>query len=214
MTRRAPRPRYARRVIWHLGAAETDEPALARTWRAAQPFPHLVIDDVVPREALPALFEILDDEPVERYEGDLFRFEATAPEPTTEALRTLRASFAASLAPALSRITGNPVSRVDLRAYAYRVGHYLLPHADHQEGLGRVLAYAYYLPSPEPPTGGELELFACRSEEGALVSTASALLIAPRPNRLVVFDVSEVSLHQVREVLDGLRISLAGWFYP
>ncbi len=33
-------------------------------------------------------------------------------------------------------------------------------------------------------------------------------------NRLVVFDVSDVSLHQVREVLAGLRISLAGWFYP
>jgi hypothetical protein len=29
-----------------------------------------------------------------------------------------------------------------------------------------------------------------------------------------VFDVGDVSLHQVREVLDGMRISLAGWFYP
>jgi len=26
--------------------------------------------------------------------------------------------------------------------------------------------------------------------------------------------VSDLSLHQVREVLGGLRISLAGWFYP
>jgi len=41
----------------------------------------------------------------------------------------------------------------------------------------------------------------------------SARLIEPRPNRLVVFDVSDVSLHQVREVVGGLRISLAGWFY-
>jgi hypothetical protein len=26
--------------------------------------------------------------------------------------------------------------------------------------------------------------------------------------------VSGVSLHQVREVVSGLRMSLAGWFYP
>jgi hypothetical protein len=30
----------------------------------------------------------------------------------------------------------------------------------------------------------------------------------------VVFGVGDVSLHQVREVLGGLRLSLAGWFYP
>ena len=96
-----------------------------------------------------------------------------------------------------------------MRAFAYRTGHYLLPHSDHQDGLERVLAYAYYLPSPEPPRGGELELFRVTPE-----AITSELLIAPRPHRLVVFDVSDVSLHQVREVLGGLRISLAGWFYP
>ncbi|HEX5060817.1 MAG TPA: 2OG-Fe(II) oxygenase, partial [Kofleriaceae bacterium] len=122
--------------------------------------------------------------------------------------------FAAVLAPPLSRITGKPVSRVDMRAYAYRPGHYLLPHSDHQDGLTRALAYAYYVPSPEPPQGGELELFACRIERGEIVATDSARIIEPRGNRLVVFDVSDVSLHQVREVLSGLRISLAGWFYP
>ena len=51
--------------------------------------------------------------------------------------RELRNSFADALAPRLSRITGKAVTRVDMRAYAYRVGHYLLPHSDHQEGLAR-----------------------------------------------------------------------------
>jgi len=46
------------------------------------------------------------------------------------------------------------------------------------------------------------------------VATEPAGQIEPRPNRLVVFEVSEASLHQVREVIGGLRISLAGWFYP
>jgi Rps23 Pro-64 3,4-dihydroxylase Tpa1-like proline 4-hydroxylase len=67
-----------------------------------------------------------------------------------------------------------------------------------------LLAFAYYLPTPAPPEGGELELF--RGFE-------SARVIEPRPNRLVVFDVGDGTLHQVREVLAGLRLSLAGWFY-
>lgn len=200
--------------MWRLGPAWHDEDQLARAWRAARPFPHLVFDDFVPGAALAELLAVLEDEPVERYEGDIFVFEASAPEPATPELRALRDAFASLLGPPLSRITGRALRRADMRAYAYRVGHYLLPHSDHQEDLGRAIAYAYYLPSPVPPSGGELEMFACRAEHGELVATDSARLIEPAPNRLVVFEVSARSLHQVREVLDGLRISLAGWFYP
>jgi Rps23 Pro-64 3,4-dihydroxylase Tpa1-like proline 4-hydroxylase len=199
--------------MWRLGAAWQDEDQLARAWRAAQPFPHLVFDDFVAADRLPDLLATLDEEPIERYEGDIFVFEASAPEPATAELAELRAGFARVLSPPLSRITGRAVGRADMRAYAYRVGHYLLPHCDHQDGLGRELAYAYYLPSPEPPSGGELEMFACRAEHGELVATDSAELFEPVPNRLIVFEVSSRSLHQVREVLAGLRISLAGWFY-
>jgi Rps23 Pro-64 3,4-dihydroxylase Tpa1-like proline 4-hydroxylase len=198
--------------VWSLGPAWNDEPALAAAWRHAEPFPHLVIDGLV--ADVSALFAALEDEAVDPYEGDIFRFEASAPDPATPEFRALRDGFAHALAAPLSRITGKPVSRVDMRAYAYRPGHFLLPHTDHQDGLERRLAYAYYLPSPDSPVGGELELFACRVEAGELVETASAKLIEPRSNRLVVFDVGDVSLHQVREVLGGLRISLAGWFYP
>lgn len=197
--------------MWRLGSMWQDEPALAVAWRTAAPFPHLICDDFAP--APDQLLSVLEDEAVDPYEGDLFRFEATAPEPKTDELRALRDGFAAALCPVLSRVTGKQLQRADMRAYAYRVGHYLLPHSDHQEGLARALAYAYYLPSPEPPVGGELELYRCESR-GELVSTESALVITPRANRLVVFDVSDISLHQVSEVLGGLRLSLAGWFYP
>lgn len=187
---------------------------LSVSWRTTRPFPHLVCDDLVPPDALDALMAVLDEEPVDPYEGDLFAFDASAPEPRTDELRATRDDLASTLAPVLSRITGKAVTRVDLRAFAYREGHYLLPHTDHQRGLGRALAYAYYLPSPAPPTGGELELFRCTMRDDEIVATDSARLVEPRANRLVVFDVSDVSLHQVREVTRGLRLSLAGWFYP
>jgi Rps23 Pro-64 3,4-dihydroxylase Tpa1-like proline 4-hydroxylase len=206
-----------------------DEAALARAWREAAPFPHVVVDDFAIDAG--ALLEILEEEAVERYEGEIALFDASAVEPATADFARLRDSFAASLAPVLSQITGKQVARVDMRAYAYRPGNYLLPHTDHQEGLERLLAYAYYLPTPEPPSGGELELFRCTlvdlppqrirvaahpGEAGAcraITHVESARVIEPRANRLVVFDVGDNSLHQVREVLGGLRLSLAGWFY-
>jgi len=190
-----------------------DADVLTAEWRAATPFPHVVIDDVLAADDLDGLMSILDDEPVERADSDIFSFEATAPEPTTAAFRAMREQFAADLAPVFSRVGGATVSRVDMRAYAYRPGHYLLPHTDHQDRLGRIYAYAYYLPSPEPPTDGALELYRCTSRDGELADIVSTKIIEPRANRLVVFEVGDLSLHQVREVLAGLRISLAGWFY-
>ena len=188
------------------------EAELARAWRAATPFAHVVIDDAV--DAPEHLLALLDDEAVERYESEIALFDASAPEPSTAELAALRDDFARTLAPLLSRVTGKHVERADMRAYAYRPGNYLLPHTDHRDGLARVLAYAYYLPSPSPAVGGELELFACELQDGEIVAVASGRTIEPRANRLVVFDVGDASLHQVREVLGGLRISLAGWFYP
>lgn len=215
--------------MWRLGPAWQDEAALAAAWRSAAPFPHLILDDFVDAAALPALLELLEEEAVEPRRSDLFSFDATAPEPASAELRALRDELAATLGPALSRLVGQPLTRADLRAYAYRPGDHLLPHTDHQQRLGRVVAYAYYLPSPEPPQGGELELFACRREreagrgedegEGdgdgdAVCDITSAKVIEPAANRLVLFEVGDRSLHQVREVTSGLRLSLAGWFYP
>ncbi len=200
--------------MWQLGPRWQDEAQLLRQWRSAAPFPHLVIDDFVDAAALPELLELLEEEPVEHQRSDLFSFDATAPEPTSEPVRALRDELAATLGPPLARLIGRPLTRVELRAYAYRPGDHLLPHTDHQHALGRVLAYAYYLPSPEPPEGGELELFTCRSEGDELEDIAPAVLIEARPNRLVIFEVGDRSLHQVREVRSGLRLSLAGWFYP
>lgn len=193
--------------MWRIG----DEAALAAEWSGATPFPHVVIDDFAGDAE--ALLAILDEEAVERYEGEIALFDASAPEPVTEDFRAIRASFASALAAPLTRITGKTVRTVDMRAYAYRPGHYLLPHTDHQDGLARVLAYAYYLPTPEPPVGGELELFACTLRDREITRVESGRVIEPRPNRCVVFDVSDASLHRVHEVLEGLRLSLAGWFY-
>ncbi len=196
-----------------FGVDTFDAAALGAQWRSQPAFPHVCLDGVFDPRALDGVMAVLDDEPVEHHQSDIFAFDATAPEPTTAAFGAIRDAFADAFAPLLSRVTARPVARVDMRAFAYRPGHYLLPHTDHQGTLGRVLAYALYLPSPEPPTGGELELYQCAPQSGGLGRPVHSTRFVPQPNRMVVFAVSDTSLHEVHEVRAGLRLSLAGWFY-
>src|SRR5688500_10121467 len=116
--------------MWKLGPRWKDELRLAEAWRSARPFPHLVFDDVVGEAAMPDLLAILDEEPVETFASEVYLFDASTPEPRTDGLRVLRETFCATFAPPLELITGKTLRRVDMRAYAYREGHYLLPHSD------------------------------------------------------------------------------------
>ena len=185
-----------------------------RAFKEADPFPYLVLDNFLDEDALPRLLEIADGEPLQAYAAEIYAFEASPTTPATEEFQSLLRSFETAMLPALSRLAGITLRRADMRAYAYGPGHYLLPHTDHQDGLERRIAYAFYLPSPEPPMGGELELFACSMNGTEATHTTPHTRIAPVANRCVVFEVSHSSLHQVREVIGGSRISLAGWFYP
>jgi Rps23 Pro-64 3,4-dihydroxylase Tpa1-like proline 4-hydroxylase len=109
---------------------------------------------------------------------------------------------------AVERITGRALSRVEAKSYVYAAGSYLLPHTDNQRA--RRVSFALYL--DVEGHGGELDLYACRLTAGAVVGARVAATVAPRPGRLVLFDVSPASLHRVREVTAGRRVSVAGWF--
>jgi Rps23 Pro-64 3,4-dihydroxylase Tpa1-like proline 4-hydroxylase len=114
---------------------------------------------------------------------------------------------------AVNAITGKRVSTVEVRSYCYVTGGYLLPHTDGMRSLGRQIAFAAYLSVDGQCEGGELELFRCEVDaRGDVAVAAPARVIEHRANRLVLFDVSETSLHQIREVTAGSRVSLAGWF--
>jgi len=189
-----------------------DDPgALSRAFRRARPFRHLVIDGLFAPQDLARLAADAREEPHYLVEEEIYLHLRSADPPLRPVLRELQAELSAS-ATLVSRICGLRLSRADGAAYTYLQGHYLLPHSDWREGEGRALAYACYLASPA--RGGELEFFACETRKGQIVATRPARRIAPRANRLVLFEVSETALHQVREVLRGARLSLAGWFYP
>ena len=192
-----------------------DLPALAERWRAARPFPYVVFDGLVAEPRLTELLEAFEEEPASKIQDDIFEMMASARELEHPVFHRFAAELAGpAMLAAATAITGKPVRRLDMRGYAYLEGDYLLPHADHRADVGRSIAYAYYLDVRGDLEGGELELFECTFEGGVIVATAPAAVIPPARNRLVLFDVSDASLHQVREVTRGMRLSLAGWFYP
>lgn len=188
---------------------------LARLWRRARPFPHVVIDGLVPAAEHAAMRKAFHWEQHYAHFDEIYSFLWSA-EPIVQApLRAFGQAFGgAEMRKAVGAISGSALARADMRGYVYLPGHYLLPHTDERREVGRKVAYAYYLDVVEPMRGGELELYACDRRGGRIARTRVARRIRPRPNRLVLFEVSPSSLHAVREVTSGARMSLAGWFYP
>jgi Rps23 Pro-64 3,4-dihydroxylase Tpa1-like proline 4-hydroxylase len=186
----------------------------AAAWRSAEPFVHVVLDDFVRGERLAELGRAFEDEPASEIHDEIFAMMASNKRLEHPTFRAFEDELGGrDVLEAVSAIAAHPVARVELRAYAYQPGHYLLPHADHQPEVGRAVAIAFYVDARDVE-GGELELFACSMRGAEIVATRAARRIEARPNRAVLFEVSDRSLHQVREVTRGARLSLAGWFYP
>ncbi|HUQ08212.1 MAG TPA: 2OG-Fe(II) oxygenase [Kofleriaceae bacterium] len=197
-----------------IALTSDDVPALTEAWRAAQPFPHVVIDGMLSDEDLAAVRAGIGNEPHDAEHSEIVDCFASAPQVTDPAL----AAFAAAMGSpdtlaAVRAISGKPVTTVEMRSYCYVPGGYLLPHTDGALRVGRQVAFAAYLSLDDQCAGGELELFRCTLDaSGDIVVADPETQIAHRGNRLVLFDVSAGSLHQIREVTAGARISLAGWF--
>jgi hypothetical protein len=198
-------------MAW-LDAQRLERARLVERYARARPFGHVVVDDFISPAGLEALTAALVDEPADRIVDDIYEVAATAEPLTQPLLQRFARSFEQTVRPHAEALAKGPLERTTMRGFAYGPAHYLLPHADHDADALRRIAFVIYLAVEEPLVGGELELFDVAIEEGEVVSAMPAGRIAPLPGRLVLFEVSERSLHQVREVTSGLRVSLAGWF--
>jgi hypothetical protein len=189
-------------------------PLLARRWRRARPFPHVVMPRALDDARCEALLAALEEEPAERIVSEVYEVMATGETFSAEPLPALAAELGSdAVLAAVAAVTGKAVRRAKVRGYAYGPAHYLLPHADRDADALRQVAFVIYLHASDDLIGGEFELYDCRVELGQLVVTDPGGCIVPEAGMLLLFDVSEVSLHRVREVERGLRASLAGWFY-
>jgi Rps23 Pro-64 3,4-dihydroxylase Tpa1-like proline 4-hydroxylase len=186
---------------------------LRAEWCAARPFAHVILDDFLPAADLAALREAVAREAHYANTTDFYEVMASELPPRGERLTGLARELDGARR-FFSDVSNKPLGRVDLRSYVYLGGSFLLPHSDAGADAMRQVAWAYYLLPRSSSTGGELELFDCAMHGDEIIAATSGKLIEPVENRFVFFDVTPASLHQVREVTSGGRVSLSGWFYP
>lgn len=167
-------------------------------------FYHRVVDNFLPAELFSQVVKTYQGTAFYHKQSDLFDFyqsnELRDAEEYRDFLRAVREEMHTDLR-AIEAQTSE--EELDLFASCYLPGNYLLPHDDCLEG--RVLAFSFYLNSGEggSAAGGRLVLY---GEDGATPRKE----ITPVANRLVIFEVSSRSFHEV-EKSRFTREALTGW---
>ena len=177
------------------------------------PFPHVVVKNFLDSATLDLAIDALAGLEYDFKESDLFSYWASIDltainHPAINILRNdlgddnWRKKVAKSF-------EVKQLSSIDLAAYVYGLGDFLLPHDDQVEG--RTIAYSLHLtPEITEETGGALNIFKANKEgKSELVDS-----ILPEYNSLIMFEVSDRSWHQVSEITSDIqRLTLTGWYY-
>ncbi|XP_055153985.1 prolyl 3-hydroxylase OGFOD1 isoform X3 [Symphalangus syndactylus] len=206
---------------------ETLKKQVAEAWSRRTPFSHEVIvmdmdpflHCVIPnfiqsQDFLEGLQkELMNLDFHEKY-NDLYKFQQSDDlkkrrEPHISALRKILFEDFRSWLSDISKI--DLESTIDMSCAKYEFTDALLCHDDELEG--RRIAFILYLVPPwDRSLGGTLDLYSI-DEHFQPKQIVKSLI--PSWNKLVFFEVSPVSFHQVSEVLseEKSRLSISGWFH-
>ena len=177
------------------------------------PFPHAVVENFLDEDTLDLVIDALAGLEYSFSESDLFSYWASVKltEIDHPALNILREDLGdkkwRDIVAKAFQVSN--LSKIDMAAYVYGLGDFLLPHDDQVEN--RIIAYSLHLtPDLEENDGGSLDLFEA-NEQGKSRLVKS---IIPKFNSLNMFEVSATSWHQVSEVLTDIqRLTLTGWYH-
>mgnify|MGYP001167847262 FL=1 len=178
----------------------------------SSPFPHVVVEDFLDEDTLELVIDALAGLEYSFSESDLFSYWASVKLTDIDhpALNVLREDLGdEKWREEVSRAFKVPkLSKIDMAAYVYGLGDFLLPHDDQVEN--RIIAYSLHLtPDLEEEDGGSLDLFEDNKGSSKLVKR-----IIPKFNSLNMFEVSATSWHQVSEILTDIqRLTLTGWYH-
>ena len=169
----------------------------------SSPFRYWIISDFFKDTAL--LRQTLLKEKFNRKEADLYQFYHSQDVSLTKnkILKKFYDTFSSSsFLKKISFLTKQKLASIDMTPFLYADTDYLLPHDDRLEG--RKIAYVFYLNTLKKSQGGSLDFF-----KGEKIIKR----LFPKEGTLVLFEVSPQSVHQVSEVVNTERITLAGWFH-
>ena len=177
------------------------------------PFPHVIVRDFLDTTTLDLVIDALAGLEYEFDESDLFSYLSFGltdiDHPVINILRDdLGDEFWRRKV--AEKFSVKPISKIDMGAYVYGLGDFLLPHDDQVEG--RIIAYSLHLTdiAITEKMGGALHIYeADKSGKSTLVES-----LIPEYNSLIMFEVSNHSWHQVGEILDDIqRLTVTGWYH-
>ena len=177
------------------------------------PFPHTIVRDFLDESTLDLVIDALAGLEYDFKEADLFSYWASVDLTDIDhpALNILREDLGDNFwRKAVSKaFKVKKLNKIDMGAYVYGIGDFLLPHDDQVEG--RIIAYSLHLtPEITEEMGGTLDLF--ESDSSGKSKMVDSIL--PEYNSLIMFEVSDHSWHQVREILTDIqRLTVTGWFH-
>ncbi|MEC8875534.1 MAG: 2OG-Fe(II) oxygenase family protein [Candidatus Thermoplasmatota archaeon] len=178
-----------------------------------RPFPHVVVKNFLDSPTLDLAIDALAGLEYDFKESDLFSYWASIEltDVNHPAINILRDDLGdqAWRKKVAESFKIKKLSSIDMAAYVYGLGDFLLPHDDQVEG--RIIAYSLHLtPEITDETGGALNIFkADKDGKSELVDS-----LIPEYNSLIMFEVSNRSWHEVNEIVKDIqRLTLTGWYH-
>ena len=179
----------------------------------SRPFPHVVVKNFLDPSTLDLVIDALAGLEYDFKESDLFSYWASIEltDINHPAINILRDDLGGEIwrKKVAESFKVKKLSSIDMAAYVYGLGDFLLPHDDQVEG--RIIAYSLHLTSEiTEEMGGALNIFKANDVgKSKLVDS-----IIPEYNSLIMFEVSDSSWHQVSEImLDIQRLTVTGWYH-
>jgi len=192
---------------------EEEKAQLKQTFVDAKPFCHLEIQDFFIPEKLNIVLSALAEEKFHDKASDLFQFMQTndLKHTTNSVLQEfISIIYSQEFIEFMQDITGllfTP-SIVDIAGTLYQDTDYLLCHDDELEG--RKIAFLIYLTDLKKDEGGALALYESEKNKPTTISTR----IIPTFNSFSFFEVSDISFHEVEEIVKPVqRIAIGGWLH-
>lgn len=180
-------------------------------------YPVLVIHDFLQESVAKQLTRLLDKIPLDPKCSDLYNFAQSKDlksypfELVSQLVNRLQDSSFLENIENLGDYVHLSTTDIDISVQKYECGDYLLCHDDRLDS--RRFAFVLYLVDEDWNHDGELEFFLTDHLGQPQKSNEYQQRIVPKWNTFIVFEVTMMSHHQVREILGNrTRWSISGWF--
>ena len=179
----------------------------------SRPFKHVVVKNFLDPPTLDLVIDALAGLEYDFKESDLFSYWASIDltDINHPAINILRDDLGGEIwrKKVAESFKVKKLSNIDMAAYVYGLGDFLLPHDDQVEG--RIIAYSLHLtPEITEKMGGALNIF--KANDAGKSKLADSII--PEYNSLIMFEVSDSSWHQVSEIMQDIqRLTVTGWYH-